>query len=982
MLYRTVLLCAVVTAGAFAQLSVSVNPQKLNLAAVAGSHTPAVQTFTLMTLGGNVSFEATVRYLTQPTGWLAVGPTAGTTPAVLTLYADASALPAGEYFAQVAITVGRIGTVVNVVFTVGSLPATATLVTDASALTFLGQSGVHALPLQKLQVREINGGAVRFNVSASSLANWLTASPLSAITPATLTIGANQAALTTGVHSGAITIAPTAGGNATVVPVTLSAKTGALIPTLTLSQNRISLNHQLGTADPPTQAVTVLTAGTSVQYTASTSTGWLRLMSPLNLTPAALITDTTPSDFIILADPAGLVPGNYIGTINVASPGFPSQQVSVGLAVTTTPALNADVSLIAFDVLPGSAPDSRLLTITSTGSSAVEFTASIVPVAAWVTVTPDAGSTAAGYDVIEVAVTPAALAPGKYSAALKLAVKGTTDASLTIPIVLTVGAASETNAIESLFDSIELESLIGGSNPSRALPFAVASGATGHPFTAAGISAGGWLTVSPHLATAPGSVTVTANASAVREAGTYEGTVVVTSLLAEKHQTVAVKFKVGAQSVVAEPAALAFEQQQRGPAPAPQEIRVVASPASVFSVNSDFKWITVKPAAGSTPSTISVSADPTGLAPGVHRGTIKIQAANNQISVPIALTVPEPLGPTASPASLSFSYKLGSPPPAPQPISIGSTGIPVSFTAAAMTDSGGNWLNISAASGTSPATVNATVNTAALIPGKYTGKITVDSTDGSAPSRTVAVTLEVTASAISLQAILHAATGAPTAIAPGQILKLTGAGLGPAAGVTARATTAGVIESVLGGVRVLFDGVPAPLLYVEASQLNAIAPYSIHGRLSSRVQVESGTNYSMPIEVKVVDAAPGIFTASGSGLGHAAALNSDFGINSITNPAQRGSVITVFATGEGQVDPPGQEGRIVTTDLRRPLLPVTATIAGKPAAVTYAGSAPGQVSGIFQVNIRVPDDIQAGNVPVQIVVGASASQSGVTIAVR
>ena len=58
-------------------------------------------------------------------------------------------------------------------------------------------------------------------------------------------------------------------------------------------------------------------------------------------------------------------------------------------------------------------------------------------------------------------------------------------------------------------------------------------------------------------------------------------------------------------------------------------------------------------------------------------------------------------------------------------------------------------------------------------------------------------------------------------------------------------------------------------------------------------------------------------------------------------------------------------------------------INGEPAEVTYAGGAPGQVAGMFQVNARIPADVPAGaSVPVTITVGAATSQSGVTLAVK
>jgi uncharacterized protein (TIGR03437 family) len=247
---------------------------------------------------------------------------------------------------------------------------------------------------------------------------------------------------------------------------------------------------------------------------------------------------------------------------------------------------------------------------------------------------------------------------------------------------------------------------------------------------------------------------------------------------------------------------------------------------------------------------------------------------------------------------------------------------------------------------------------------------------------TVPVNLTVTAPKLELRELLHGATLTPTPVAPGLIVTVTGSGLGPAAEAVAQPQPGGVYTSQLAGVRLLLDGVPAPLLAVRNDRINAIAPYALHGRATARVQAEVQGKLSLPIEVRVVDAAPGIFTAGGLGRGQAAALNADLTPNSLLNPAARGSVIAIFGTGEGQTDPPGQDGRVLLTDLRRPLLPVTALIGGHPAEVTYAGSASTMVSGVFQANIRIPEDIAPGAVAVEIRAGNTGSGPGITIAVH
>jgi len=62
---------------------------------------------------------------------------------------------------------------------------------------------------------------------------------------------------------------------------------------------------------------------------------------------------------------------------------------------------------------------------------------------------------------------------------------------------------------------------------------------------------------------------------------------------------------------------------------------------------------------------------------------------------------------------------------------------------------------------------------------------------------------------------------------------------------------------------------------------------------------------------------------------------------------------------------------------------VSVTIGGQPAEVLYAGSAPGLVAGLLQVNARVTDGIPSGDaVPVVLSIGSASSPSTVTMAVQ
>jgi uncharacterized protein (TIGR03437 family) len=221
-------------------------------------------------------------------------------------------------------------------------------------------------------------------------------------------------------------------------------------------------------------------------------------------------------------------------------------------------------------------------------------------------------------------------------------------------------------------------------------------------------------------------------------------------------------------------------------------------------------------------------------------------------------------------------------------------------------------------------------------------------------------------------------------IAPGQMVVVWGSGLGPGKLAPATLDQNGMVSTSLAGVRVLFDGVAAPLVYATATQCSAVVPYFGAIKPTTHVQVEYLGIRSDAFEVTVTPTAPGLFTADTTGKGAGAVLNED-GVtrNSISAPAAPGSTVVLWGTGEGITDPPGVDGRFAVDVLPKPVAAVSVDIGGLPATVEYAGAAPGNIPGLFQVNARMSSNVQPGNaVPVHVRIGGLASQDGVTIAVR
>jgi len=230
--------------------------------------------------------------------------------------------------------------------------------------------------------------------------------------------------------------------------------------------------------------------------------------------------------------------------------------------------------------------------------------------------------------------------------------------------------------------------------------------------------------------------------------------------------------------------------------------------------------------------------------------------------------------------------------------------------------------------------------------------------------------------------LVDAASGQAGAITPGKIVVLYGSNLG-AASLAVGGVTAGKLDKLAGSTQVMFDDVPAPILYASKDQVAAIVPYAIDGRTGTQVKVKNGTQISDPVPMPVTPAAPSIFSADLSGTGQGAILNQDFTINSENNPASRNSIVVVYATGEGQTDPGGVDGLLAAGPVYpKPKAEVQVSIGGRDAEVVYAGAAPSQVAGLMQVNVRIPAGTDSGNVPLVIRVGRVASQSGLTVAVR
>ncbi|HTM48203.1 MAG TPA: hypothetical protein VL285_05970, partial [Bryobacteraceae bacterium] len=228
--------------------------------------------------------------------------------------------------------------------------------------------------------------------------------------------------------------------------------------------------------------------------------------------------------------------------------------------------------------------------------------------------------------------------------------------------------------------------------------------------------------------------------------------------------------------------------------------------------------------------------------------------------------------------------------------------------------------------------------------------------------------------------LLHKATLREGPVAPGQLLTIVAEGIGSATVVPGVVGAGGALDTLLAETQVLFDGRPAPLLELRLGQIDVQVPYSVAGQTSTHVEIFQSGALRVDTATAVTSVSPGIFTQAG-GAGPARVTNEDGALNGAGNPADPGSVITVFATGEGQTFPAGIDGMRATLPYPQPLLPVGLAVGGRAAEVLSATAAPGTV-GMLRVRARVPAVSAGGAIPLALSIGTFVSQEGVTVFVK
>ena len=815
-----------------------------------------------------------------------------------------------------------------------------------------------------------NGGTGSVNVTTTAGCSWSAVNNASSFV--TITGGAN------GSGSGAVTYNVAANPGA--------ARSG----TLTIAGQTYTVTQNSGTpggltiTTPPNLPVATVNSNYSVTLSASGGQPpytW----SVIGTLPAGLT--LAPSSGVISGTPVST--GTFPFTINVSDTLHAQQNQNFSITVNPTGSSSFVITNVSFpNGVAGQTYQPVLLT--TSGGCVTPFSPSpnflvsggALPNGLVIQTNTDGSRSITG--------TPTTTGSFNFSlTATDACGKSTAPANFTITVTGTPATPQMLVSNSSLGFFVQAGSV--SSPADQTITITSTSGVLSYTAVLATQSGGNWLVPrSSTTGNTPSTLTVGAVNFSNLAAGVYNGTITITSSASNSPVVIPVTLTVsGTATLIVSP--LSFTVNQIAAAnstPVRFNIAIGSSGASlhysaIATTTNGLGWLSVSPNSGDTPSVVTATVNASGLNVATYTGNIVITPVGGASqTVVFTLNVLPGASLVATPAPVGFIYLQGGTVPSPQTLAITSTGPTLGILVNATTLTGGNWLLIDQSGGVTPMNLRVSINPGGLTPGPYTGAITITPTDPAVAPLTVIVNLTVNAAIPAISSVTSAASFAPGPVSPGEFVTIFGSSIGPVDPATLQLNAAGRVATILANTQVFFDNFATPIIYASNGQISAIVPYELTSGSVALVKVVYQGVSSNVMPVRVIDSVPGIFVADSSGQG--AILNSiDNTPNSVQNGVLPGGFVSVFATGEGQTNPPGIDGLIAGPALPAPLLKVTAQVDGLPADVSYAGAAQGLASGVMQVNVKIPLGVRRGiPVPIQISVGAASSQAGVTVAIK
>jgi trimeric autotransporter adhesin len=449
-----------------------------------------------------------------------------------------------------------------IVTAVAAIPASAAnMIVGATSLSFNAVQGANPPAQSFYAYSDTAGTAFNPTVTASTNngGNWLTlsfANGASLTTTLQVVVQVNSQGLSAGFYTGQIRLTQSGlGGSPATVAVSLQVFPQGSV-NYAVSPAVIEASAQLGAnASSQTLSITVI-GGTSVapQYTATTATGgnWLALSAPVTYT------FNTTSTVQVNFNTASLAAGFYTGTITAAGTGIQNSPVSipVNLRVGTTtagPTLAAAPASVGFNAALGQNPAPVTLAINNTGQGTISpiITTATASGGGWLNVTtaPASAGTGGGLTAT-VTANITGLAAGMYTGAITVTDGGATNSPLMIPVSLSLLAPAPVLALSA--STLSLAANTGAKSSGTINLTNTGVGALNFTAAASAVGGGTWLSVTPASGSAPATLNITADATALA-IGIYTGNVQVTVTNAtsgsQSPQNIAVTFAVGVPAI-------------------------------------------------------------------------------------------------------------------------------------------------------------------------------------------------------------------------------------------------------------------------------------------------------------------------------------------------------------------------------------------------------------------------------------------------
>jgi uncharacterized protein (TIGR03437 family) len=793
-------------------------------------------------------------------------------------------------------------------------------------------------------------------------------------------------------------------------------------PDLVLSSASAAFSLTAGTTAPPVPAAIVVSSSVVspvLEFTASTSAPWITIGGSTS-TPGNI--SVSLNNTALALNSAG---SPYSGTITVTCTSLAcsgkTQAISVSLTVTAAPPqLSLGTPLLSFVALATSPqPSSAALSIINAGGGSLGID-SVTTADNWITIGSVPSSVAPGPGgSVTITANPGSLGPGYYLSSITV---NSSAGTASVPVTLLISAASVmTLGPAGTQFSMPQGGALGNSSGS----FLVSVSTGGVNFSASVLPGASWLvggTTGSASPSSPGSVgfSIDPTAAAALSAGAYYGAIRVSgSGIVNSPQDFQVVLNISPPSTKVlpdpQPAGLVFISS--GKSMPPQDVQLFASSKTAIPFQAaaspidGIGWLSVSPSTGSTsaasPASISVTANPVGLAAGVYRGSVSFAFGTAVRSVNVTLIVRSSLtGSSLSQTSLSRipgqfprnqSLRSASSGVGPRDTSLCSgaqlvptqTGLVSNFSAPAswptpmtikLVDTCGNSVNgaqivTTFSNGDPPLVLNATDSVNGVYSGTWTPRKTSAQLSilarASAPGYTTATT-QIAGQVAPNKApalapngtydIFHPQVGA--GLGPGNIVQIYGTGL---ANQTSSPTVL-PLPTEVNGTTVLIGGVVAPLYYVSPGQINAQVPFELAAGSQYQVIVNANGALTTPQPIQLTASVPAILQFTS---GAVVAQHLDGTLILDSSPAAPGENVVIYLTGLGATDIPVPSGTPSPSNplanvLDTPLL----TMNGAHVPIAFAGLTPTLV-GLYQINFQVPASIPTGNYELVI------SQSGI-----